>query len=509
VAFESVLFMQGEEPAATGEPDYFGDLRLDQVVARIVAGRDEYRLEPFFRQLLTSVDAIAYRQEVFRDLDRPPLHEAVRTFAHGMRDVRQLLDRDARSHYRYEKARWFLDAADAYCSTVRQLAGDLEAAQPGSRALLGLSEFLAGYVSDADFSVLEADAARVRTGLGTVRYRLRISGPRIRVSPFDADEPDYGAEVLETFARFKQGEVSGQAFDTSRSPDMNHVEANVLDLVARLQPQPFAALLEFGAAHADFVDAVIGRFDREIQFYTAYLEHADRLRAAGLRFCYPAVGVDSNETFARSTFDLALAALLVDEDSQVVTNDFELHDPERVLVVSGPNQGGKTTFARTIGQLHHLVLLGCPVPGSEARLGLVDRIFTHFERQEDVETLTGKLEEDLRRIRAILAQASANSLLVMNESFASTTADDALFLNTQILHEVIERGMLCVVVTFLDELSRLGPATVSMVSTVREDDPAQRTFRIVRQPADGRAYAAAIAHKYRLGYEDVHARISQ
>ena len=97
--------------------------------------------------------------------------------------------------------------------------------------------------------------------------------------------------------------------------------------------------------------------------------------------------------------------------------------------------------------------------------------------------------------------------MIINEIFSSTTFQDALTLSQRIASALLECDALCVWVTFLDGLSRLGEKTVSMVALVSPDDPEKRTYRVVRQPADGLAYALALARKYGLTYEQLRERL--
>jgi DNA mismatch repair protein MutS len=407
---------------------------------------------------------------VLGDLEQPALLECVGVFSKRLRQMREQLARADKLRYRLQKQRWFVDAVATYCQAVRALAADLAGLDLRSRGFRGFRDYLSGYAGSEGFRSLAADTQAVSDALADVTYSLHIRGDRVTVDRYQG-EPDYSAEVERTFARFQQWAVKSYRVRFPAFVEMDHVEAKILSLVRRLYPEAFAALDAHYAHHQGYLDQTVATFDREVQFYLAYLELITPLQVGGLRFCYPQVSARTGEVHAVEAFDLALATKLVGERSAVVGNDFALRDPERILVVTGPNQGGKTTFARMFGQLHYLASLGLPVPGTSARLHLPDRLFTHFEREEDIRTLSGKLEDELLRVRDILQQATSDSLLVMNESFSSTTLEDTLFLGQQVLAQLIESGPRCVYVTFVDELASLGEATVSMVSTVAPTTP--------------------------------------
>lgn len=508
--FGSILFPPGLGGVAAWnveQPACFHDLNLDQVMASIASEYRDDELRPFFHTPCRDPRVIRYRHEIFADLEDDAISDLLSVFAESMRRAMRDLEYAKTLTYRSYQQIVVLDAINDYCRALHRLDDGLVAARPRSEGLRAFGAYIRAYLESAETHRLATEAEAIRTQLDGIRYATFIKRNRIIVRKY-REESDYSARILGIFERFEHGAALRRP---TRAADawVNHIDAEILDLVARLFPKIFSRLGHYIVTNSGFFNPTVALFTRQLRFYQAYLRYIAPIRALGLAFCYPAVSISSKEFHCEQGFDLALAHQLAADKRRVVANDIRLTGTERILIVSGPNQGGKTTFARMFGQLHYLARLGCPLPGQAARIFLCDRVFTHFERREEPANLRSKLEDDMLRIRDIYAVATPASVIVLNEIFNSTPWRDQIFLSREMLEATMRLDALALCVTFIEELAAPTANTVSMVAAVDPLDAAQRTFKVERRTAEGLAYAMSLAEKHGVSFARLARRLDE
>lgn len=518
IGLPSLLYPGPVPELADSAPGCLADLNLDQVIAEIVARQADHKLARFFWTPLSDPGQVRYRQAVVSDIDGTAMGAGLERAAQGITEVVASLGRLPGFDNPWQRQRHWLTALLKYVNVVSGLGEDLRVGDPGSLALQELAHAVTLHVESESFTVMAATARRLHRELRAVRFCLYFRGSSLWVRPL-GDEPDAVAEMAGYFERFTGPAQPAQPEGEPRGR-LDRLDAAILERVVELDPGPFAALAEFAGDLGNFVAPDLVRLANEVAFYQGYLDLISRYRAQGLPFCLPTflpapppgpAGTSPEDVLLdlRDTFDLALAGQVFGRAATLVTNDLLLEATARLVVVTGPNQGGKTTLARLFGQVHWLAALGLPVPGRSGLVHGFDRVLTHFDREEQIGDLRGKLLDDLVRVHEMLGRASGRSILILNEIFSSTALEDALELSREILDQIRQLEARCLTVTFLDELATYDPDTVSLVADIDPADPAQRTFRFTRRQADGLAHAVALARKHRVTSDEIRQRISR
>jgi DNA mismatch repair ATPase MutS len=152
---------------------------------------------------------------------------------------------------------------------------------------------------------------------------------------------------------------------------------------------------------------------------------------------------------ARGLYDVCLALSI---DARVVGNDLNA-DNRRLVMITGANQGGKSTFLRSIGLAHLMMQCGMFAPAESFRAGVSAGVFTHYKREEDRTMTSGKLDEELSRMSDIANQLRPDCILLRNESFASTNEREGSEIARQVVRALTEAGIKVVFVTHLFDLA--------------------------------------------------------
>jgi DNA mismatch repair ATPase MutS len=233
------------------------------------------------------------------------------------------------------------------------------------------------------------------------------------------------------------------------------------------------------AQSADHIESFFILLRAELAFYIGCSNLHGRLAQLGepISFPLPAASRERRQSF-RGLYDVCLALTM---KQKIVGNDVNA-DNKDLVTITGANQGGKSTFLRSIGLAQLMMQCGMFVPAESFRSNVCEALFTHYKREEDATMKSGKLDEELGRMSDIADRITSNSMILFNESFAATNEREGSEIARQIVCALLEKGIKVFFVTHLYEFARgfydkkMGNAI--LLRAERQTDGG-RTFKVI------------------------------
>lgn len=487
--------------------DMLTDLNLNQLFYSVSNGRNREYVEALLQTPLHDLEEVYFRQAVFGDLECEALRNGVFSFVGTLEYVDEKLVSLEKMVYEEQKEALFLNIVNKYCNAINDFYEILKNVSLKSEGFKMVLTCFENYVTSDFYHAMNEENQLFVERLSEISYNIIFQEGDIIITNAGKRE-DFNTELLELFQPIlEEGKRTGYCRKVTRGIDMNPVEISIMECVKKMNPNIFKQIHEFRKRYSGFYDEFVKRFCEEIQFYINYLKYTAPLMERKRPFTYTHFVDNMEQTKIEDGYDLVLGIKLLNGDIETVPNDFECMENERVFIITGPNQGGKTTFSRMLGQLYYLSMLGVPVPARKVSIVFPKGIFTHFEHEEVAYHDNGKLQDDLLRMRDILNHATDNCLIIMNEMLSSTSYQDALQIGKKIIEKLENTNNISIYVTFVDELSKLSGKVVSMVSMVQSSEHTRRTYKMKRNPANGVVYAKSLADKYDLSYEKIKIRL--
>lgn len=511
--FNSLLFKNKDEPKTiiVQNDPILQDLNLDELFQQV----DEfsgYSTKNFDYQLPQNLDDVNYRQAIFDDLIDPDIYQALVNFTDKMIDClnqKSQLERLDPLAYRQHV---LVSLWDQQLKAINELVEELADQSITSEGLRSFLQYLNDFQKSSEVEQLREVIADINQKFSKIYYRLYLSGRNVTVESDPQPRESFDERFKKLFGGlFEDTDKMLAPIKIKHTPapfNMNNLQTSIISQLIKLYPDQFAQLNEFYGKYRSFHNDRIQRAVQELTFYVGWAKVEKMIsQEFGLDFTLPKVTVDGEQSISDS-FDFSMAVKnLSDKDSDsIVTNDYHLLPDRPFLIISGPNQGGKTTYARMVGQAYYLLRLGMPIPGSQAILQLKNKIFTHFDRQESSNKLSGLLEIDVQRIHDIIDQVDDHSFVVLNELFSSTSEEDATELGKRVLTALMKKNVCGIYVTFFEALGD-HPGVQTLMSQV--DDQAQRTFKIVPADLNGKAYTSILLANYHLTTDDIEGRFQK
>lgn len=522
-------------PLPGGAPNE-ADLGLASIIRAIAPGQHGRFVAQMLGELPSDPATIAYRQAVLRDLvNDTKLAAALQA---TMPQLRALAEAGQPSRWGDEppllQVATRLSELETYIAAVASLADALTvpALTLHSDGLRALRDRVVAVQAEPDFLRLAEEIPALRAVLdqaGSVTIGINLdsqlqpdSATIVSVNPhrFSGKGTLIG-RLLGDRNSSNTVRGAGDQYRASAAPGRTPEHELFRELNAMLE-RVAAPVLSALDTYRRVSGRWLGVLEGELAFYLGAVRLFERVQAAGYTLCWPTIApIDEQRCAITQCFslDLLLRSIAATPDGQphIVRNDIDFGKHNRIAVVTGPNSGGKTTYARMVAQAQVLFQAGLMVPGTSAQISPVRGVFSHFAVAERQEIGGGRLAEELERLDRIFDHADRTSLIILNEPFASTDHVAGRALANDVSMGLRMLGARVVFVTHLyelvEDLQRASSEGVQSLvaqatsTSANGSSHVQPTYMIMPGQPQPLAYAQELARHYGLSRTQLTERV--
>lgn len=475
-----LLYRDGDfdprEEMSTRQEELIQDLVLNTLL-EAMAGGDAFIFEVSKKVLLTGLDdpgAIAYRQRVLEDCvaNADVVREMYAIAEEGVARERKLRSWGFFAKHPSGILRSSVEALEMFMGLLKRLrrVADERAGGFASEGMSALFAMLAGELDDDYLRMVDWHLERLKFRDGVLISAALGRGCKGK---------DY--TLLAPDGKRKQGlkERMGIGPRTAYSFDIHPRDDGGARALRELTDRGLNLMADALAASRDHVLGFFATLRQELGFYVGCLNLYERLAAKGEPICFPIALPAGTPAFScRGLYDVCLA---LRTRERVVGNDVDA-DGKSLVMITGANSGGKSTFLRSVGLAQLMMQCGMFVGAASFRADVRDRVFTHFIREEDAAMVQGRLDEELSRMSRIAGEATPRSMMLFNESFAATNEMEGSEIARQVVRALLESGIKVFYVTHLYALAegfhRQGQDGALFLRAERGEN-GKRTYRMI------------------------------
>ncbi|MBC7960064.1 MAG: hypothetical protein H7X94_09375 [Vallitaleaceae bacterium] len=497
------------------------DLNLTAVM-RSVLSASSHEIPAFMKTLACDGRTIRYRQALLQEfVSKELLFEQIN---HAIMSCYELQNK---GKFAFEKEATLynlvmrIGEAGEVMRLIELLLANLKAAQVTSEGLLKLTDLLKEVVLHPLYESFKTDVETVKNmdeGVKSIKVGVNLDE---NLKPMTAmllslhDQPFSYTRLLKKTAKVVSHGMT-ELLSIPRKmffPDTIQVPQALNSFEKILEPA-MKQLIIFCDKFIDGLVTLLAGLKVEMPFYEIGIKIHKDLVHEGFSLCLPEIN-ESFECSIQGAYNLNLAYELIKKKADhgsltMVPNDFIMESGGNIMILTGANRGGKTTFTQAIGQIFWLGHLGYYVPAQKASLCLIDGLFLHFPSEESQTDQKGRLGDECKRFSEIYEQMTKKSLLLMNESFSGTSHLESLTIAVEVVKAVKAIGAKALFNTHLHELGSMVEAINSamvgspkLLSLVAGDERVHQTFKIQEGPPLGQSYARDIANQYGMTFEQL------